>query len=165
MSEFGDDIEFDFFDEPETREDTPPRQRTVRRPGGGPPRRPVGPAGFTPLLRLAGLIAFAILIVVLLVVSAVIWQDLFKAPATVELKKQGIGGVVVPASNFLTNADLASARSMVPVWQRVHGATTGGTPGGLHGTGLVSVKALPKGQTLSTSTENTVTASTNLAFA
>src|SRR5205807_8098641 len=67
MSTFGDDIEFDFFDEPETQEDTP-RQRT-KRPGGGSPRRPVRPpAGFTPLLRLAGLIAFAILIVVLLVV-------------------------------------------------------------------------------------------------
>src|SRR5438105_4155991 len=66
MSTFGDDIEFDFFDEPETQEDTP-RQRT-KRPGGGSPRRPMRPpAGFTPLLRLAGLIAFAILIVVLLV--------------------------------------------------------------------------------------------------
>jgi hypothetical protein len=54
---------------------------------------------------------------------------------------------------------------MVPVWQRIHGATTGGTPGGLHGTGLVSVKALPQGQTLSPApTENTVTASTDLAF-
>ena len=70
MSEhFGDDIEFDFFDEPETREDEP-RRRAPRRSGdgGGPPRRPVRPpAGFTPLLRLAGLIAFAILIIVLLV--------------------------------------------------------------------------------------------------
>jgi len=295
MSVFGDDIEFDFFDEPETREGQP-RQRTVRRSGGGPPRRSVRPpAGFTPLLRLAGLIAFAILIVVLLVfwvqscqgaskrnayrhymenvgaiaqssqqtgkelndllttpglkeadleqklnsfaqqeqqnvaqaqtlkppgplraehehltealqfrvsglrgladgfrttagqkadqaaaaqagtllasqadrlvASDVIWDDLFKSPATDELRKQGIGGVVVPESRFLSNPDLAAARSMVPVWQRIHGATTGVTPGGLHGTGLVSVKALPQGQTLSTSTENTVTASTDLAFA
>ena len=295
MSDFGDDIEFDFFDEPETREDQP-RQRIVRRSGGGPPRRSVRPpAGFTPLLRLAGLIAFAILIVVLLVfwvqscqgaskrnsyrhymekvgaiaqssaqtgkelndllttpglkeadleqkldsfaqqerqnvaqalrlkppgplraenehltealqfrvsglrglsdgfrttagqkadqaaaaqagtllasqadrlvASDVIWDDLFKSPATDELRRQGIGGVVVPESRFLSNPDLAAARSMVPVWQRIHGATTGGTPGGLHGTGLVSVKALPQGQTLSASTENTVTASTDLAFA
>src|SRR2546423_14972283 len=66
MSDFGDDIEFDFFDEPETREDAQ-GQRAQRRTGG-PPRRPIRPpAGFTPLLRLAGLIAFAILIVVLLV--------------------------------------------------------------------------------------------------
>ena len=293
MSDFSDDIEFDFFDEPETREDAQ-GQRARRRGGSGPPRRPMRPpAGFTPLLRLAGLIAFAILIVVLLVfwaqscqgaskrsayskymqavtaigqsseqtgrelndllttpglkeadleqkldsfaqqekqnltqarslkppgplrpehqallealqfrvnglaglseafrstsgqkasqaaaagqllagqaerlsASDVVWDDLFKDPAIAVLRKQGLGGVAVPDSNFLTNPDLATARSMVPVWQRIHGATTGGTPGGLHGTGLISVKALPQGLTLSSSTENTVTASTNLAFA
>jgi hypothetical protein len=80
MSERDDDLEFDFFDdEPATQE------ATVRRPpvrprggdddggggGGGGPRRPQfgmrTPQGITPLLRLIGLIAFAILIVVLLV--------------------------------------------------------------------------------------------------
>ena len=69
MSDFGDDIEFDFFDEPKPREDEP-RRRPAKRLGGagGPPRRAVRPPrGFTPLLRLAGLIAFAILIVVVLV--------------------------------------------------------------------------------------------------
>jgi hypothetical protein len=296
VSTFGDDIEFDFFDEPATREEQP-RRRGPRRPGngeGGPPRRPVRPpAGFTPLLRLAGLIAFAILIVVLLVLwvqscqgaskrssyrrymdkvtaiahnseqtgkeltnmlttpglkeadlesklssfaqqeqqnvaqaksitppgplraehnalveglqfrvsglrgladafratagqkvgqaaaagqllatqaarltaSDVVWDDLFLAPAKAELVHQGIGGIAVPESHILTNPDLASARSMVPVWQRIHGATTGGTPGGVHGTGLESVKALPQNQRLSPApTENTVTASTDLAF-
>ncbi len=64
MSERSSDIEFDFFDEPETREAQP-----RRRPTRGGPRRPVRPpAGLTPLLRLAGLIAFAIVIVVGLVV-------------------------------------------------------------------------------------------------
>src|SRR5439155_20478684 len=59
------DIEFDFFEEPETTEAPPPVRRAPRRGG---PRRPVRPAaGFTPLLRLVGLIAFAILVVVLLV--------------------------------------------------------------------------------------------------
>ena len=296
MSEhFGDDIEFDFFDEPETREDQP-RRRAPRRSGdgGGPPRRPVRPpAGFTPLLRLAGLIAFAILIIVLLVLwvqscqgaskrnayrhymekvtaiaqnseqtgkefndllttpglkeadleakldsfaqqeqqnaaqaktltppgplraahaaviealqfrvsglrgladafrttagektdqaaaagqllatqaerltaSDVVWDDLFVAPSKSVLQKEGIGGVAVPEAHFLSNPDLASARSMVPVWQRIHGATTGGTPSGSHGSALLSVKALPQGQTLSASAENTVTASTDLAFA
>jgi hypothetical protein len=294
VSDHGDDIEFDFFDEPETREDPPTQGRQRRQAGGGPPRRPVRPpAGFTPLLRLAGLVAFGILIVVLLVfwvqscqgaskqnayrkymqsvnaiaqssdqtgrelnnllttpglkeaaleqkldsfaqqetqnltqartlrppgplraehqavlqalqfrvnglaglseafrstsgqkasqattagallaaqaqrlsASDVVWADLFKAPSVIVLRNEGVGGVAVPDSVFLTNPDLASARSMVPVWQRIHGATTGGTPGGLHGTGLVSTKALPQGLTLSTTTENTVTASTNLAFA
>ena len=48
---------------------------------------------------------------------------------------------------------------------RLSGATTsGGKPTGLHGTNLVSVKANPGDQTLSTTTENTVTATTDLAF-
>ena len=68
MSERGTDIEFDFFEEePPTRE-TSPRTRpgTPKRSGG--PRRPVRPpAALTPVLRLVGLIAFAIVIVVLLV--------------------------------------------------------------------------------------------------
>jgi hypothetical protein len=63
MSERDNDIEFDFFeDEPATTEAQ--STRPARR-GGRPPIRP--PAGITPLLRLVGLIALAILVVVLLV--------------------------------------------------------------------------------------------------
>ncbi len=56
------DIEFDFFEEPDTRETAEERPR---RRGQRPPVRP--PTGLTPLLRLIGLISFAILIVLLLV--------------------------------------------------------------------------------------------------
>ena len=64
MSERESDIEFDFFEEPETRE----AARPERPPQRGGPRPPVRtPQGLTPLLRLVGLIAFAIVIVVLLV--------------------------------------------------------------------------------------------------
>src|SRR5512133_55615 len=56
------DIEFDFFEEPDTRETAEARPR---RRGPRPPVRP--PTGLTPLLRLIGLISFAILIVLLLV--------------------------------------------------------------------------------------------------
>jgi hypothetical protein len=66
MSEHDSDIEFDFFDEPET-EEASERVRTPRRPPPGGPRRPV--QGLIPMLRLAGLIAFLILAVVLLVVG------------------------------------------------------------------------------------------------
>src|SRR5919202_5333129 len=74
-----DDIDFDFFDEPETEEATQRRPRVVPRPqnarpggggggGGRPPRRPIRPAqGLAPLLRLTGLIAVAILVVILVV--------------------------------------------------------------------------------------------------
>src|SRR5437588_817071 len=62
-----DDIEFDFFDEPD-EETVTQRRRAVRPSGPRGPRRPLGPpAGLTPLLRLVGLIAAAILAVVLLV--------------------------------------------------------------------------------------------------
>ena len=62
MSERENDIEFDFFEEPDTRETA--EERPKRR-GPRPPVRP--PTGLTPLLRLIGLICFAILIILLLV--------------------------------------------------------------------------------------------------
>jgi len=69
MTERDSDIEFDFFDEPET-EEASERVRTPRRPPPGGPRRPVRPPqGLIPMLRLAGLIAFVILAVVLLVIG------------------------------------------------------------------------------------------------
>ncbi len=291
MTERDDNIEFDFFDEPETAEATR-RARLVRSPRGPRgPRRPIrAPTGLTPLLRLAGLVAFAILIVVLLVfwaqscrgaskrssyrnyfekvqtiaagsqrngaqlntalttpglkqagvvsklrllsqneqlnvdnaeklappgplrvenqhliealqlrvsglrgladafrstarssnaaaagsllstqaqrlaASDVVWDDLFKDPAVTELRRQDVSGVAVPDSNFLTDAEVASSRSMQLVFQRMRGAARGGTTAGPRGTGLVSVTVLPAGDELSTSTLNTITASTNLAF-
>src|SRR5947207_2546698 len=69
-----DDIEFDFFDEPETVEATQRGRRLPRlergggRGGGGSRRPPMRPApGLVPLARLVGLIAIAIAIVVGLV--------------------------------------------------------------------------------------------------
>ena len=69
MTERDTDIEFDFFDEPETEEATE-RTRVPRRPprDGPPPRQRVrAPQGFIPMLRLAGLIAFLILAVIVLI--------------------------------------------------------------------------------------------------
>ena len=101
-----------------------------------------------------------------LVSGDVVWDDLFKDPAIEELRRQGVTGVAVPDSNFIPNPDYASSRFWEAILQRLQGAaTTGGTSGGLHGTGLVSTKALPGNQDLSTDTENTVTATTDLGFA
>ena len=294
MTERDSDIEFDFFDEPETEEATE-RARTPRRPPPGGPRRPVRtPQGLIPMLRLAGLIAFLILAAVLLVVgirscassskhdkydayiqdvrsiaqrsdqigkllnqslsatgiketdleskisglavqqqqvvaqatqlnppgplgvehahlievlelrasglsrladafrltatakdantsgrlianqarllaaSDVNWDFYFREPTRRELAHQGItdiGGV--PDSNIFSNPDLASTQARADVWRRVHGAATGGTPGGKHGSALVSVTALPDGKRLTpggTATDNEITASTDLAF-
>jgi hypothetical protein len=102
-----------------------------------------------------------------LVASDVIWDDLFKDPAVAVLQQEKISGVEVPDSNFVQTPDLASTASMVPIWERINGsaASGSGTSGGLHGTGIESVKVVPGGQQLSTTTENTVEASTDLAFA
>ena len=104
----------------------------------------------------------------LLVASDVNWDVYFKEPTQAELERQNvrdIGGV--PDSAVFPNPDLASTQAMMVVWQRVHGAATGGTVSGKHGSALVSVKALPDGKTLTaggSATQNQITASTDLAF-
>jgi hypothetical protein len=296
MTERDTDIEFDFFDEPET-EEAAERTRGPRRPPPRGPRRPVRPpAGLIPMLRLAGLIAFLILAVVLIVLGArgcassskhdeykgyiddvrgiasnseqvgkdlnrtlaatgikesqletkikgyaateqqlvsqardltppgplrvehdhlievlqlrasalsrladafrqtatapaknattsgrlladqtrlliasdVNWDFYFKEPTQRELQNQGISDIGgVPDSTIFPNPDLASTQALTSVWQRVHGAATGGTPGGNHGSALVSVTALPDGKRLNVSgaaSDNQITASTDLAF-
>lgn len=105
-----------------------------------------------------------------LVAGDVIWDDLFMQPAVEMLQRQQVSGVEVPDSNFVQTPDLASTQSMVPIWERINGSAasgSGGTGGasGLHGTNIESVKVVPGGQVLSQSTENTVEASTDLAFA
>jgi hypothetical protein len=295
MSTFDDEnIEFDFFDEPETEEASRPRRR-VRRERSGPPRSPAPPTGLVPLARLVGLIAIAIAIVVafvfwvgacqgksthdqyaayatrvrtvaassnalgrefaaklgssvlkqsdlesslqgyaqqeqqeydqaqqirppgplrqihqrlvdaielrakglaalgdvvaawnpksassttaaidglaaqaeLLAASDVVWEQLYRVPATQQLKMEGITGVVIPKSAFVPNTELVSARSFGVLLDHLKGASTGGAPtaSGLHGSALVSVVANPGATALSTSTATTVKVSADLAFA
>jgi hypothetical protein len=104
----------------------------------------------------------------LLAASDVNWDFYFREPTRLELAHQGItdiGGV--PDSNIFSNPDLASTQAMADVWRRVHGAATGGTPSGKHGSALVSVTALPDGKRLkpgAPASDNEITASTDLAF-
>jgi len=99
-----------------------------------------------------------------LLASDVVWDDLFKGPATAELQKQAISGVTVPDSKFVSNRDQTTEGSMSLLLKRLRGTTSGGTPSGIHGTNIVDVKTLPGGQTLSATTTNTVVATTGLAF-
>jgi hypothetical protein len=290
MTERDTDIEFDFFEEPETREAARPDRPPVR----GGPRPPIRtPQGFTPLLRLVGLIAFAIVIVLLLVyaiegcqssskhakydhymskvsqiasnshsigvrltsllgqpglkatevqsklaglardeqqdvdaaraidppgrlrdehsrmidalqyrysgivgiadslrqavankklaaaqagalletpsqrllASDVVWDDSFKDPAKQVLRNQGVGDVRVPDSNFVQNPDFFTAGGLAAVVSRLRGVSVSPTTGGLHGTNIVSTKALPKGTELSTDTRLPVQTGTTLGFA
>ncbi len=288
MSERDADIEFDFFEEPETREAVRP-ERPPQRGGPRPPMRT--PQGLTPLLRLVGLIAFAIVIVVLLVyaiagcqssskhskydnymskmsqiaahsqsvgrqldgvltqagikstelqrrlaglardeeqdadaaraidppgrlreqhqrlidaleyrysgiigvsdalaqvlkaksssgagaavevpaqrllASDVVWDDSFKDPSKQVLREQGVGDIRVPDSNFVQNPDFYTASSLNSIIGRLRGGNVSVKTGGLHGTNIVSVKALPQGTELSTTSQQPVIASTRLAFA
>jgi hypothetical protein len=100
----------------------------------------------------------------LLTASDVVWDQLYRLPATEEMKTLGVTGVVVPESHFIQNSDLVSARSFGILYGRLHPASTGGTPSGKHGDGLVSVRVLPQATDLSTSTATTVKVSANLSF-
>ena len=96
--------------------------------------------------------------------SDVVWKDLFQGVAKSTMAAEGVEGLTAPASVFVENADLYTARSMSSIWQRVHGASTGGTPSGLHGSSLAYTEVKPAGVQLSTTTETKITISTDLAF-
>jgi hypothetical protein len=100
----------------------------------------------------------------LLTASDVVWQALFRVPAQATLQDEGLGDITTPPSVFVENVDLYTARSMTAIWLRIHGASTGGTPSGVHGTGLEKVVVQPAGTQLSPDTETTIKASTDLAF-
>ncbi len=100
----------------------------------------------------------------LLVASDVNWDVYFREPALKELQRQSVTGVAVPESEFVVNPELASSESMRNVVQRIRGAARGGTPTGVHGNGIVSVKVLPGSVTLSTTENAPIPASTDLAF-
>jgi hypothetical protein len=99
-----------------------------------------------------------------LLASDVIWTDSFQEPAEVVLQDEGIEGLDVPSSEFVTTDDLVSQSSLAAIWQRIQGASTGGTPTGLHGSGIAYVKALPSGQLLSATTETTIKVTDELKF-
>jgi len=101
-----------------------------------------------------------------LIASDVVWLNFFYEPTKADLVSEGISGVDVPISHYqqASSPELYSAKSFALVLERIRGASTGGTPTGLHGTELISVKAQPAGQVLSTSQLNNVKSGTSLAF-
>jgi len=101
----------------------------------------------------------------LLTASDVVWDQLYRIPATQQLADLSVKGVVIPASRFLSNSDFVSARSFnVLLTTTFGGASTGGTPSGKHGDALISVRALPQGIDLSTSTATPIKVTSSLAF-
>jgi hypothetical protein len=100
-----------------------------------------------------------------LLASDVVWADEFLASSTAVMEARDIRGIEVPSSTFLSNPDLATERLLAQIWQRLVGSQGGGEPApGLHGTALVSVRALPEGRRLQPGQDNFVVASPELAF-
>jgi hypothetical protein len=96
--------------------------------------------------------------------SDIIWSDSFQEPAQAVLEDEGIEGLDVPSSEFVTADELVSQSSLAAIWTRIQGAADGGTTTGLHGSGIAYVKALPSGQLLSTTTETTIKVTDELKF-
>jgi hypothetical protein len=65
----------------------------------------------------------------------------------------------------VANRQLFAETSLNLMLSRLRGASTGGQVSGLHGTNIVGTKAQPGNQSLSTDSENTITATPSLAFA
>ena len=99
-----------------------------------------------------------------LLASDVVWADSFKAPAEAVIDAEVLDGLEVPPSEFVTADDDVSPADLAAIWQRIQGASTGGTPTGLHGSGISYVKVLPSGALLSATTETTIQVTDELAF-
>ena len=99
-----------------------------------------------------------------LTASDVVWDDLFKVPAALELERQDVRGVAVPDSNFLEDPQTATRQRMAFVWRRLNSAATQPPAGTLRGNGIVSVTALPQTVELSRDELNQIQSSTELRF-
>jgi hypothetical protein len=103
--------------------------------------------------------------------SDIIWSDSFKAPSDTELRRQGVsgttesGGPLVPDSKFLGNPALATVAATTTIVQRLKGASGGGGSANCPcGTELVSVKVLPSGKELSTTSQTDIVVTANMQF-
>jgi hypothetical protein len=96
-----------------------------------------------------------------LVASDIVYADAFEAPTGRVLDEEGIVEVPVPRSEFVQNPEFASPDAWSLIVERL---TQSPQAGGLHGNGIQAVRALPGGEELSASEDNTVVASDSLAF-
>ena len=84
-----------------------------------------------------------------LVAGDVIWEDGFRQETLKVMRQQSVTGVRVPTSHFLQDSGVDSQTFWTPVVERLNGnGTSGGTSGGLIGTELVGVTALPGNKAL-----------------
>jgi hypothetical protein len=98
-----------------------------------------------------------------LLASDVVYEDFFSARAKDVMDGQGVVGVNVPESDFVSSPELTSPASWLLILQRLTGPQKG-TTGGLHGNKLAGVRVLPSGKDLSTDSDNKITVTNDLAF-
>jgi hypothetical protein len=101
-----------------------------------------------------------------LVAGDVVYDDLFKARAEEVLQQEGIQGVAVPESTFLSDPAQVTATSLTELVQRITtgGGSTDGEATGLHGNGIEVVR-VKDGAELSTDvSENTIVVTDSLAI-
>ncbi len=96
-----------------------------------------------------------------LVASDVVYADSFMVPSAEKMEQQGVRGVEVPPSTFVSNPELASPASWTLIVERL---TKPAATGGLRGNKIAGVRVQPGGQQLSPSEENTVPASDRLVL-
>ncbi|MEK7817683.1 MAG: hypothetical protein AAB281_05455, partial [Actinomycetota bacterium] len=97
-----------------------------------------------------------------LLTSDVAYDEFFYQPAQKVLKDEKITDIKVPQTKFLKDPALASQQTAVAVLERLKGGTPQVT--GLHGVGVVGVKAKPSGMALASDSENSLKASDSLTF-
>ncbi len=99
-----------------------------------------------------------------LIASDVNWEDFFEAPSKQVMDEQGVSGVAVPPSDFVTNAELGSPTSWKLVVERLT-QPPGEGGGGLRGNRVAGVRIQPGDTALKPQPdENTVTTSDDLAI-
>jgi hypothetical protein len=99
-----------------------------------------------------------------LLASDVIWTDAFRGPAEAVIVSEDVEGLEIPNSEFVATDEIATPEDLAAIWQRIQGAADGGTPSGLHGSGISYVEALPSGTRLTTTAETTILVTDELAF-
>jgi hypothetical protein len=99
-----------------------------------------------------------------LLASDVLWADSFAARANAVLEEEELSDLDAPASEFVKADELTTPESLAAIWTRIQGASTGGTPTGLHGSGIAFVRVRPSGQELSTGTLTEILVTDDPAF-
>ncbi len=99
-----------------------------------------------------------------LVASDVVYEDFFSARSKDVMDGQGVVGVSVPESDFVSNAELSSPASWLLILQRLTSPPSSGPGAGAHGNGIDSVRVLPSGTELSQTEDNKITVAQDLAF-